>query len=176
MIPDQHGVMMYTNPFQKLAIKIKYHQDKHIHQSLHNSKIPAESFVSTENHYGSVDVTQKSAPDESYESYDNVREGAASHRLLTREINGGGAYDNAQPSNLQIIPSLTSASPKYDPVAHDLWVSQESSQSERIYAEVSEDITATNGKIYCCDFLGAFPVNTCTMGLLLLQQRIHSSH
>lgn len=107
--------------------------------------------MSTENFYGSVDVTQHS-PCLTNGTYDNASKlkaaEASPYQAIvdhtdnnsSKEGSYAGAYDNADPTAARngISPGAM-PSPKYDSVAHEMSLSHE---SERIYAEVTEEMTA----------------------------------
>ena len=121
---------LHESPFHKLAAKIKHHHSKHAHHShSHSHPIsptspPKESYVNSESFYGSVDVTQSITPNR------NNNETAE---------DSARAYDN----NITATPNKPAnghASPRYDPVPNPMVASQESNQSERIYAEVEESM------------------------------------
>ena len=147
---------LHESPFHKLAVKIKHHHDKHLkHQqgAAHLRKKPLVSYVSTENFYGSVDVT-KQPPSIANGAYDNASKLANTPEMSpyqaiadqdnnsSKEGSYAGAYDNANPSTVRngVSPGAM-PSPKYDLVAHEMSVSHE---SERIYAEVTEEMMTPN--------------------------------
>lgn len=122
---------------------------KHRH---HSPNPPHHQPGDEESFYGSTDVTNNYsciAGDHhtplSHSTYDNA--GLTNDKQQRREAPGGVAtsslgYDNVQGS----IQSTTS--PRYDPVPSKMSVSLESNESERIYAEVTEDIVSRSQ----CDY------------------------
>lgn len=137
---DYHE-QLHESPFHKLAAKIKHHHSKHTHSPHpHHHSYTAQSSErhgKEETFYGSVDITKSTNK--------NIANSGISEQVNALSGTGIGTpvdtvgYDNAM---------TASASPKYDPVPREMSMSHDSNQSERIYAEVTEDIigpTASTG-------------------------------
>lgn len=158
------GTKPTENPFFKLAVKIRTHHERM--QTDKGSASTCKSYMSTETFYGSVDITG-SKPTGEYEADDNAYDNASNRPMPDpRSTTENVKYINQHMSVTQPEQTLDTplvnilaapGSPRYDRVPSNMTNSQESSLSERIYAEVldvGETTLTLNSKFSVLDRYG----------------------